>query len=200
MTMENITRMKNALQQFQQAAKKAADEIARNNEIYQRDTALEANRIVAARRNTAKDAARAEIEAAAAAGKAKAEAWGRMDGAKITEDAKLLQFSMTPEQFKELVERHRGNGTMIHLLAQYGAEQNEKNGASLFQHTEAYFDVANLPTLEGKISAYSKFASYALQLLPRIEEHPELSGIIEEVDNFGVRHPGTPSPLLDAIE
>ena len=198
--MENITRMKNALKTFLEASADAAKEIKRNNEIYQRDAALGANRIVAARRNTAKDAARAEIEAAAAAGKAKAEAWGRMDGAKITEDAKLLQFSMTPEQFKELVERHRGNGTMIHLLAQYGAEQNEKNGASLYQHVEKYFPVADLPTLAKKIETYDKFRGYALQLLPRIEEHPDLSGIIEEVDNFGVRHPGTPSPLLDAIE
>ena len=198
--MENITRMKNALKTFLEASADAAKEIKRNNEIYQRDAALEANRIVAARRNTAKDAARAEIEAAAAAGKAKAEAWGRMDGAKITEDAKLLQFSMTPEQFKELVERHRGNGTMIHLLAQYGAEQNEKSGASLYQHVEKYFPVADLPTLAKKIETYDKFRGYALQLLPRIEEHPDLSGIIEEVDNFGVRHPGTPSPLLDAIE
>lgn len=198
--MENITRMKNALKTFLDASADAAKEIKRNNEIYQHDAALEANRIVATRRNTAKDAARAEIEAAAAAGKAKAEAWGRMDGAKITEDAKLLQFSMTPEQFKELVERHRGNGTMIHLLAQYGAEQNEKNDASLYQHTEKYFPVAELPTLEKKLEAYEKFRGYALQLLPRIVEHPELPAIVEEVDNFGVRHPGTPSPLLDAIE
>lgn len=198
--MENITRMKNALKTFLDAAADAAKEIKRNNEIYQHDAALEANRIVAARRNTAKDAARAEIEAAAAAGKAKAEAWGRMDGAKITEDAKLLQFSMTPEQFKELVERHRGNGTMIHLLAQYGTEQNEKNGASLYRHVEKYFPVADLPTLAKKIETYDKFRGYAMQLLPRIEEHPDLSGIIEEVDNFGVRHPGTPSPLLDAIK
>lgn len=198
--MENITKMRNALKTFLEASADAAKEIKRNNEIYQHDAALEANRIVAARRNTAKDAARAEIEAAAAAGKAKAEAWGRMDGAKITEDAKLLQFSMTPEQFKELVERHRGNGTMIHLLAQYGTEQNEKNGASLYQHVEKYFPVAELPTLAKKIESYDKFRGYALQLLPRIEEHPDLSGIIEEVDNFGVRHPGTPSPLLDAIE
>ena len=198
--MENITKMRNALKTFLDASADAAKEIKRNGETYQHDAMLEANRIVAARRNAAKDAARAEIEAAAAAGKAKAEAWGRMDGAKITEDAKLLQFSMTPEQFKELVERHRGNGTMIHLLAQYGTEQNAKNGAGLYQHVEKYFPVAELPTLEGKISAYSKFASYAMQLLPRIEEHPDLSGIIEEVDNFGVRHPGTPEPLLDAIE
>ena len=107
---------------------------------------------------------------------------------------------MTPEQFKELVERHRGNGTMVELLRQYAAEQNEKNGASLYQHTEKYFPVAELPTLEKKIDAYTKFEGYALQLLPRIAEHPELPGIIEEVDNFGIRYPGTPSPLLDAIE
>lgn len=198
--MENITKMRNALKTFLKASADATKEIKRNNEIYQHDAALEANRIVAARRNAARDAARTEVEAAAAAGKAKAEAWGRMDGAKITEDAKLLQFSMTPEQFKELVERHRGNGTMIHLLAQYGTEQNAKNGASLYQHTEKYFPVAELPTLEKKVDTYTKFEGYALQLLPRIAEHPELPGIIEEVDNFGVRHPGTPSPLLDAIE
>ena len=198
--MENITKMRNALKTFLEASADAAKEIKRNDEIYRPDAALEANRIVAARRNTAENAARTEIEAAAAAGKAKAEAWGRMDGAKITEDAKLLQFSMTPEQFKELVERHRGNGTMIHLLRQYAIEQNTKNGAGLFQHVEKYFPVAELPTLEKKIDAYEKYRGYALQLLPRIAEHPELSGIIEEVDNFGVRHPGTPEPLLDAIE
>lgn len=198
--MENIARMKNALQQFQQAAKKAADEIARNSEVYQHDAALEANKAVAAKRAEVKAAAVAEIESAAAAGKAAAERWATLDGSKITADAKLLQFSMTPEQFKELVERHRGNGTMVELLRQYAAEQNEKNGAGLYQHVEKYFPVAELPTLAKKIDAYEKYRGYALQLIPRIEEHPDLSGIIEEVDNFGVRHPGTPEPLLDAIE
>lgn len=198
--MENIAKMRNALKTFLEASADAAKEIKRNDEIYRHDAALEANKAVEAKRAEAKAAAVAEIEAAAAAGKAKAEAWGRMDGAKITEDAKLLQFNMTPEQFKELVERHRGNGTMIHLLAQYGTEQNAKNGASLYQHTEKFFPVAELPTLEKKLETYEKFRGYALQLLPRIEEHPELPGIIEEVDNFGIRYPGTPSPLLDAIE
>lgn len=198
--MENITRMKNALQQFQQAAKKAADEIARNNEIYRHDAALEANKAVAAKRTEVKDAARAEIEAAAAAGKAKAETWARLDGSKITDDAKLLQFGMTPAQFSELAARNKNNGTMIALFMQYGREQNEKTGASLYNHPEKRYPVEALPSLEKKIDAYEKYRGYALQLLPRIEEHPELSGIIEEVDNFGVRHPGTPSPLLDAIE
>ena len=123
--MENITKMRNALKTFLEASADAAKEIKRNNEIYQHDAALEANRIVAARRNTAKDAARAEIEAAAVAGKEKATKWACLNGSRITEDAKLLQFSMTPEQFKELVERHRGNGTMVELLRQYAAEQNE---------------------------------------------------------------------------
>lgn len=192
--------MKKALQQYQPAAKKAADEIARNNEIYQHDAALEANKAVAAKRAEVKDAARAEIEAAAAAGKAKAETWARLDGSKITDDAKLLQFGMTPAQFSELAERNRSNGTMITLLAQYGREQNEKTGASLYNHPEKHFPVEALPSLEKKIDAYEKFRGYALQLLNNVEEHPELPGIISEIENFAVRHPGTPSPLLDAIQ
>lgn len=200
MTMENITRMKNALQQFQQAAKKAADEIARNNEIYQHDAALEANKAVAAKRTEVKDAAHAEIEAAAAAGKAKAETWARLDGSKITDDAKLLQFGMTPAQFSELAARNKNNGTMITLLAQYGKEQNEKTGASLYNHPEKHYPVEALPSLEKKIDAYEKYRGYALRLLNNVEEHPELPGIISEIENFAVRHPGTPSPLLDAIQ
>ena len=198
--MENITRMKKALQQYQQAAKKAADEIARNNEIYQHDAALEANKAVAAKRAEVKDAARAEIEAAAAAGKTKAESWARLDGSKITDDAKLLQFGMTPAQFSELTARNKNNGTMITLLAQYGKEQNKKTGASLYNHPEKHYPVETLPSLEKKIDAYEKYRGYALQLLNNVEEHPELPGIISEIENFAVRHPGTPSPLLDAIE
>lgn len=198
--MENITRMKNALKTFLDASADAAKEIKRNNEIYQHDAALEANKAVAAKRAEVKAAAVAEIESAAAAGKAAAELWATLDGSKITADAKLLQFGMTPAQFSELAERNRNNGTMIALLMQYGREQNEKTGASLYNHPERHFPVEALPSLEKKIDAYEKYRGYALQLLPRIAEHPELPGIIEEVDNFGVRHPGTPSPLLDAIE
>ena len=51
-----------------------------------------------------------------------------------------------------------------------------------------------------KIDAYEKYRGYALQLLNNVEEHPELPGSISEIENFAVRHPGTPSPLLDAIE
>ena len=198
--MENIVRMKKALQQFQQAAKKAADEIARNNEIYQHDAALEANKTVAAKRAEAKAAAVAEIKSAAAAGKAAAERWATLDGSKITDDAKLLQFDMTPAQFSELVERNRGNGTMVTLLRQFALERNEKNGARLYDRPEKRYPVEALPSLEKKVDAYSKFESYALQLLNNVEEHPELPGIISEIENFAVRHPGTPSPLLDAIQ
>ena len=89
---------------------------------------------------------------------------------------------------------------MITLLAQYGREQNEKTGASLYNHPEKHFPVEALPSLEKKIDAYEKFRGYALQLLNNVEEHPELPGIISEIENFAVRHPGTPSPLLDAIQ
>ena len=196
--MENIARMKNALQQFLKAAKKAAEEIARNNNTYQRDAAAEANWRVITERTKAKNAAREEIEAAAAAGKVKAEAWARLDGSKIGDDAKLLQFNLTPEQFTELATRHKDNGTMITLLAQYGKEQNEKTGASLYNHPEEYFPIEALPSLDKKTEAYEKYRGYALKLLTSIEEHPELPGIISEIENFGVRNANT--PLLDAIQ
>ena len=198
--MENIVRMKKALQNFLKESAKAKDEIKHNNETFLPASAEPENARVRASLSEKKAAAKAEIENATAAGKAAAERWATLDGSKITADAKLLQFGMTPAQFSELAERNRSNGTMITLFAQYGREQNEKTGASLYNHPEKRFPVEALPSLEKKIEAYDKFRGYALQLLPRIEEHPELSGIIEEVDDFGVRHPGTPSPLLDAIE
>ena len=87
---------------------------------------------------------------------------------------------------------------MITLLAQYVKEQNEKTGASLYNHPEEYFPIETLPSLDKKTEAYEKYRGYALKLLASIEEHPELPGIISEIENFGVRNANT--PLLDAIQ
>lgn len=54
-----------------------------------------------------------------------ARSWGTLDGAKLTDDAYLLNGQgVTPEQFDALVKRYQDNYTMLDQLKKYGEKQN----------------------------------------------------------------------------
>lgn len=56
-----------------------------------------------------------------------ARSWGTLDGAKLTDDAYLLNGQgVTPEQFTELVERYSDNFTMLDALRKYGEARNKE--------------------------------------------------------------------------
>ena len=120
------------------------------------------------------------------AGKREAEAWGRLDGGKITEDAKLLDAGIvTPEQFKELATRYADNGTMTQLLADYAQKKNAESGgfAAAWGYTGkggkyVHYDTTNLQTVDSKQAALQKYATGA-------------EGIIDQLSDFT---PGAHSP------
>lgn len=196
--MENITRMKNALETFMKTATATFDEMERADKVYQAEPARnEKTRLYEALREKKTNALN-EIEAATAAGKEKAETWARLDGAKITPDAELLKVYISPEQFDELAKRYKSNATMIHLLAQYGKEQNEKNGVTAWNNNEKRYNVEALPSLEKKTRAYDAYHDWAVRLISSLFDNPKLPIVRGDVERFGVYMPGD-TPLLDEI-
>lgn len=134
------------------------------------------------------------IQEALESGQHDAEAWGQLDPAKITDDAKLLDAGMvTPEQFKGLVQKYQGNATMQQLLAKFA----EKNSGPAFnwgfdgkKDTRPYYDTHGIMTAEKKAAEFDRHAGNAFYIADRIGKtgqgfgsSPEL--LQRSIENFG---------------
>ena len=180
---EHLTTMRKAIQDYQAALDKAREKIAFHEKYYTPEMAAkEINKI---RDGMEKDKAQAEakIRQAQDAGKAKVRAWGKLDGDKITSDAKLLDYGVTPEQFSELVNRYESNGTMLTLLKNYADKKNSGRGKE-----DPYYDATMIPSVQEREHAYDAFAHAAMGLVDNLSKE----------DAFGQ---GAGSPMMrEAVE
>lgn len=125
----------------------------------------------AKKRKAAEDA----IEAAYNEGSKPARNWGRLDGSKITEDARLLDGpGVTPKQFDELVERYSDNYTMLDRLRGYGEARNAEavksgNGSVTF----GPYNVASIPDPNSRVEVWN---------LARAQAH----GFLDIADGTGI--------------
>ena len=131
------------------------------------------------RAQLAKDAINEELHEALA----EVERWGELDGAKINDnDMKLLKLDLSPEQFAQIVERNRNNGTMCFILKQYAekhARAEKKDDEIPMWNNLASVEV---PTVDEKIKAYNIFAENAIGIIQNITGY----GWGRGVDGFGV--------------
>lgn len=157
---EHLNTMKSALISYKKAVDDANANMARNKRYFQPDKLDEANQPILDKLEKARKQAEATIRKAQEDGRAKVRAWGKLDGDKITSDAKLLDYGVTPEQFGELVTRYEGNGTMLTLLKNYADKKNADKGKG-----GPYYDATMIPSVQDREHAYDTFASSALDLL-----------------------------------
>ena len=207
MSKIHIDRMAGAVKRYYSEAVIAQQKIKRNNEIYMKEFAEPENEKIVAQLRTARKAAEDAITAAQESGRAEALAWGKLDGSKLTKDADLLKFDISPEQYDDLVERYKGNGTMSTLLHDYGEKMNakfrEEKGQS-GQMPEAVYHSRNIPTAEKKAEVYDKFANGAYNILNRIDSPGTFGGGTDSqmlklaVETFG-QPDGTSAHLFDML-
>ena len=191
---KHLQTMKNALVSFEKDATAWAQKIEENNRLYKPEEAKEANAAILAKMEDSRRTVRQTIQEALEGGQHDAEAWGQLDPAKITDDAKLLDAGMvTPEQFKGLVQKYQGNATMQQLLAKYA----EKNSGPAFnwgftgkKDTRPYFDTTGIMTAEKKAAEFDRQAGNAFYIADRIGKtgqgfgsSPEL--LQRSIENFG---------------
>lgn len=100
-----------------------------------------------------------------------ADEWGRLDGAKVTSDAKLLDAGIVDTaHYQEMIDRYKDNGTMLLILRQYGEERNQKLRAnSKDTIPEGLYPVESIPTLQEKRSKIEKGADSAIGVLNMID-------------------------------
>lgn len=153
-----MSKVKDALKAYKTAAYDAAAEIDKIRRIYREE---EAERLVSEVKNrlqAKKAEADAVFSAEIDAGDKRAAEWAKLDGEKITTDAKLLDFDLEPSEYEELVDRYKDNGTMSRLLFKYG---EKKNAAEQGKPNGKYYAIHAVPTRETKAYEYAAEARQA---------------------------------------
>ena len=158
MTNKYLTRMKDTVNKFYEAMKAARAEIEKNNARYLPEIAAEENDKITQELRAKERAAEAEIDAIGQEALADVERWKALSGSEIDDaDLKLLQgaFKLDENDIKDLIEKHKDNGTMIRAIGDYA---------------EAHKIAAVIPTPEAKIRAYSIVAGDAKSMIGAIED------------------------------
>ena len=201
---KHVQTMKNALTNYRKAVKAAVAKMEENNRLYKPEEAEKANAAIMAKLAEDKDTVKGLIREAQEAGQHDADAWGQLDGSKITDDARLLDAgAVNPDQFQALVRKYQNNATMLQLLANYAEKQNEGHGGfsdvwnyggkGNVARQQRHFDTSGLPTVEAKRAEFNNYAAAAYSIADRIGsfEKGQLGVGIDspmlndQIDNFG---------------
>lgn len=128
-------------------------------------------------------------------------AWGTLNGAHLTDDAKLLSAGLVdPEQFEELKAKYADNFTMLSALRKYGEQRNaealQRDGAA---SPGSGFLVGDIPTVKGRLEAWEKLRRGADQVMSMIEGSGQYGEgdmptilkytLTEVLENFGQNAP-----------
>lgn len=170
--------MKNALNEYKKATEAAKQQIKFITDTYGKEAGEAEKEIQAKKLERARAAAVDTITRAAGAGHKEAEAWGRLDGSKLTDDVRLLDAGLVDKaEFDRLKEKYSGNYTMLHALRKYGEKQNKAAGEEMRKNGDnglsaalvEPFDVRDIPTAEDKPKRWEKTQAQALDLLDAMD-------------------------------
>ena len=199
---KHVESMRNALLNYQKTAKELYAKAEENSRIFKPAEAEKANEAIYARLKESRSAAMAAVNQARENGKAEAEAWGKIDGHKLTPDAELLSAgAVNPSQFKEMVQKYQDNSTMLQLLKNYASTKNGQDysgfmagwgyggkGAAPSEH----YDTSGIPTVAQKTKQIDSYADSAADLLTRLGDNGHGFGtgadsplVVNALEHFG---------------
>ena len=170
---KNAETMRNALKNYKAKRDTADARIKQIRDLYGEEAAQHE----AERQNKALKAARTEVEstirAASGEGRRAAEAWGVMDGSKLTDDIKLLDAGLVDvDTFNGLKARYKDNSTMLSALRKYGEKQNAAAAKEIREGGDAFaaamtapYELRDIPTAADKVKGWDKAQAHALDLL-----------------------------------
>lgn len=175
---QHAANMKKALNEYKKATDTAKQQIEFITNTYGQEAGEAETEIQAGKLERARTAAVDTINKAAGAGYKEAEAWGRLDGSKLTEDTKLLDAGLVDKaEFDRMKAKYSGNYTMLQALRRYGEKQNKEageairanNGDGLEAALTEPFNLRDIPTAEEKMKKWEKAQASALDLLDAMD-------------------------------
>jgi hypothetical protein len=165
-----IQRSKDAILDYLGKAQKVEKEIAEGRQIYLPDSMEKEEKRLRGELAKARQETEAKIDAIIRDRSRGAEDWGKLDGAKLTADVQLLQGQgVTPDQWRDLVERYQDNYTMLDQLRKYGearnAEASEKGHAEGEHFKAPVYDVTRIPGPDAKVQEWEQIRRQAAYFL-----------------------------------
>lgn len=201
---KHIQTMKNAVTNYRKTVRAAVAKMEENTRLYKPEEAEKANAAIMAQLDKDRDTVKGLILEAQEAGQHDADAWGRLDGSKITDDAKLLDAGLVdPEQFRGLVAKYQDNSTMLQLLANYAEKKNGESGgfSAVWNYggkgnaarAARHFDTSGLPSVESKRAVFNQAAAAAMNMADsigdltpgRIGKGPDSVLLDAQLEKFG---------------
>lgn len=178
MTNTYMDKMKAAISGYYKQAVEIEKQIKTNKERLQPTISYEANEKLNEQRRALYYKAKDAIDAAFQDVLASIDRWAVFDGAKITEDMKLLSgaFPLAEADVVSLIERYRDNYTMLAALDKYAAEHGFAQNR------------AQIRTPENRKAAWSKVHAGAITLLDTASQdvqNPVLDFAIEQFGTMG---------------
>lgn len=200
----HIESMKNAITNYRKTVRAAAAKIEENTRLYRPEEAEKANTAILGKLKEDRDAVKGIISEAHDAGLKDAEAWGQLDGSKITDDKKLLDAGIiNPNQFRDLVQKYQNNSTMLQILAKYAEEHNKEShsfsaiwdfgGKGNAARASQHFDATGIPTVKSRQAIIDRAAAQATGMIDRISDltpgkmgcGPDSAFLDTELEKFG---------------
>jgi len=169
-----LQRTKDTILDYLGKAQRTAAKIQEGYSIYQKEAMEREEKRLREELAKARKETEAKLDGIYREASSGAREWGKLDGAKLTADAQLLQGQgVTPEQFTELVERYQDNYTMLDALRKFGEARNkatvkearEAGNNDIF--VPAPYDVRNIPGPDAKMQEWDdmrKRANYFLNV------------------------------------
>lgn len=171
-----IDDMKSALVTYKTAKQNAEKRLQEIRELYgdeagERESERQEKQLTSARQR-----AEAAIREAYSEGVYFAEQWGKLDGALLTDDVKLLDAGLVDvDAFETLKNRHRDNGTMMLALKKYGermnaaAAQEAREKGDILSGMTAPYNVRDIVTGADKVENWKRAKTQALGMLDMID-------------------------------
>ena len=174
---KNAETIKNALLTYKGLREAADARIKQIRETYGEEAGRAEAEIQSKRLSQARATAESTIQNAHGEGRRAAEAWGTLDGSKLTDDIKLLDAGLVDrEAFNGLKNRYKDNATMLSALRKYGEKKNAEAAKEIRDSGDAFtaaltepFELRDIPTAEDKMKRWDKAKSSALDLLDAMD-------------------------------
>ena len=184
---QHLQRMKNAIAGYHGKARAAEAEIERAYTLYQREPAEREEQRIRDRLAKERKAAENEINAACNAALEGVKAWGTLDGSRMTDDVKLFDVGLTPEQFNGLVDKYQDNYTMLNALIRYADNANREAAKDAHGIPTTRFSTAAIPTPEAKTAQWERIYNGACSMLDTLEKGDPFA---KSLADAGVEHWG----------
>ena len=157
---QHLDAMRNTIKAFAAEIRPIAEKQAENRRIYQEQPATEENERLQQQIISARNNARALLQAEADQARADVKAWAQLKGEDLTDDYKLLKstIDLSQDDLSELVNRYKDNATMLRAIADYA---KDKEGVYL-----------GVLTAENRLQAWERLEGQAYSLLDSVYEQP----------------------------